>query len=324
MDFEETFYEEERFIKVEEGEDWHATNKERAPGSKRTEGENDGNGRRSMRLSGRGDELVPSSGVEPGGSVESPGSFPCFCPVSSKSGNRHLITGRSTTERRRICRPGFVAAWTGSVLAILDDQSSQGQALNMSESEARTRYPHLVVLSLGAMRKEKPGEVISARVLFDGSNGIPVNRRIRIRDQERSPVASNLKRFMREKARRGEQTFSLTADVTEAHRQVPVDKGDCHLLGCQVEAGGDVYIDTVGTFDIASASYSWSRFAGSVGRITQCISVRSATTWHQLVADDFHIEAGGSRYRAALRSFSSCVQPLESRYHGRRLLVETL
>ena len=33
-DFEETFFEEERFIKVEEGEDWHATNYERAPGSK--------------------------------------------------------------------------------------------------------------------------------------------------------------------------------------------------------------------------------------------------------------------------------------------------
>ena len=107
----------------------------------------------------------------------------------------------------------------------------------MSESEARTRYRHLVVASLGAMRKEKLGGVNSARVLFDGSNGIPVNRRIRIRDQERSPVASDLKRFTRVKARRGDQTFSLTADVTEAHRQVPVDKRDWHLAGCQVEAG---------------------------------------------------------------------------------------
>ena len=67
-----------------------------------------------------------------------------------------------------------------------------------------------------------------------------MNRRIRKRDQERPPVVSDLKRFMREKARRGEQTFSLQADVTEAHRQVPVDKRDWHLLGCQVEAGGDV------------------------------------------------------------------------------------
>ena len=189
------------------------------------------------------------------------------------------------------------------VLAVLDGQSSRAQALKMSESEACLRYPHVVVAFLGAMRKEKPGGLISARVLFDGSNGIPVNRRIRIRHPERSPVASDLKRFTQEKARRGEQTFSLTAHVTEAHRQVPVDKGDWHLLGCQVEAGGDVYIDTVGTLGVASASYNWSRVAASVGRITQHISGRSATTWHQLVADDFHLEAGGCRYRAALISF---------------------
>ena len=60
------------------------------------------------------------------------------------------------------------------VMAVLDDQSSRGQALKMSESEARFRYPHLVEASLGAMRKEKPGGVISA---FGGTNGIPVNRR---------------------------------------------------------------------------------------------------------------------------------------------------
>ena len=74
---------------------------------------------------------------------------------------------------------------------------------------------------------------------------------------------------MRDKARRGEQTFSLTADVTEAHRQVPVDKRDWHFLGCQVEAGSDVYIVSVGTFGVASASYCWSRVAASVRRITQ-------------------------------------------------------
>ena len=95
------------------------------------------------------------------------------------------------------------------VLAVLDDQSSRGQALKMSESEARFRHPHLVVASLWAMRKEKRGGVIIARVLFDGSNGIPVNRRFRTRDQERSPVASDLKRFMREKARRGSRLFGV-------------------------------------------------------------------------------------------------------------------
>ena len=79
-------------------------------------------------------------------------------------------------------------------------------------------------------------------------------------------MASDLERFMREKARRDEQTFSSTADVAEAH-QVPVDRRDWHLLECQVEAGDDVFINTVGTFGVASASYYWSRVAASVGRI---------------------------------------------------------
>ena len=59
----------------------------------------DGNGRCgrcSLRLSGRGVELVHSSGVDPGGTVESPGCFHGFCSVPFfKSGSRHLITGRS-------------------------------------------------------------------------------------------------------------------------------------------------------------------------------------------------------------------------------------
>ena len=51
---------------------------------------------------------------------------------------------------------------------------------------------------------------------------------------------------MREKARFGELTFALSANVTEAHRQVPVHPDDWHLLGCQVSPGGDVFIQYSG------------------------------------------------------------------------------
>ena len=75
---------------------------------------------------------------------------------------------------------------------------------------------------------------MSARVLFDGTHCIDVNTSTRIRDQERAPIAADLKRAMREKWRLKERTFSLTADVSEAHRQVPIAPQDWHLLGCQV------------------------------------------------------------------------------------------
>ena len=52
-----------------------------------------------------------------------------------------------------------------------------------------------------------------------------------MRDQERAPIASDLKSAVRKKTQNDMKTFDLTADVSEAHRQVPSDKEDWHLLG---------------------------------------------------------------------------------------------
>ena len=153
------------------------------------------------------------------------------------------------------------------VKKVLEDQTSRGQLIKLSEDEAKARYPHLVIASLGANRKDKPNGEISARVLFDGINGLQVNTRTRLRDQERAPIAADLKRAMHEKATLGVRTFALTADVKEAHRQVPIHPRDWHLRGCRVEAGGDVYINTVGTFGVASASYYWSRVSSALRQI---------------------------------------------------------
>ena len=65
---------------------------------------------------------------------------------------------------------------------------------------------------------------------------------------------------------------------------MPIDPRDWYLLGCQGERGSDVFISTVGTFGAASVSYFQSRVAAAIGRITQYITSRSATTWHQLVS----------------------------------------
>ena len=70
---------------------------------------------------------------------------------------------------------------------------------------------------------------------------------------------------MREKSRGGVPTFALTADVSEAHRQIPIAEQGWHLLGCQVVRGGSVFINTVGTFGVASASCYWSRVASAIG-----------------------------------------------------------
>ena len=49
----------------------------------------------------------------------------------------------------------------------------------------------------------------------------------------------------------------------------------------------------------APASFYWSRVASATGRLSQYLTGSSAYTWRMLVADDFHLEAGGANYRAA-------------------------
>ena len=186
---------------------------------------------------------------------------------------------------------------------VLEDQVRRSQVLKHIEEEAERLYPGLVIASLGANKKGKSDGTPTARVLHDGSDGTPVNRRTRVRDQERCTMASDLKRGMREKARRGERTFALTADVKEAHRQIPVAPGDWRLLGCRVRPCIFVYISKVGTFGISSASYYWSRIGSGIGRLVQLVVGSSAATWIMLVADGHHLETSGASCRAGLTAF---------------------
>ena len=126
---------------------------------------------------------------------------------------------------------------------MLDDQSTRGWVLKLTEEEARARFPNLVVASLGANRKDKPDGTVSARVLFDGTYGVEVNKRTSIRDQKRAPIAADLKKG---RARKGE---SRRTDLRVVGRQASsVAPCDWHLLGCQVQPGGSVYVNKVGTF----------------------------------------------------------------------------
>ena len=54
-----------------------------------------------------------------------------------------------------------IEPWVERVLEVLEDQSSRGQVLKLTETEARGRFPDLVA-SLGAIRKDKPGGGSSA------------------------------------------------------------------------------------------------------------------------------------------------------------------
>ena len=73
----------------------------------------------------------------------------------------------------------------------MDDQTTRGRVLELSESVPRRRFPHVVIASLGALRKDKPSGVVTARVLSDGTHGTVVNTRTCIQDQGEAPVAAD-------------------------------------------------------------------------------------------------------------------------------------
>ena len=113
-------------------------------------------------------------------------------------------------------RNSTLAELSEKVAAVLEEHAERGQVLKLSEQEARKKYPHLVIASLGANRRRQAQRSCVGESSVRVSNGIPVNRRTRIMDQERAPIAADLERAMREKSKTGQKTLALSADVSEA------------------------------------------------------------------------------------------------------------
>ena len=104
---------------------------------------------------------------------------------------------------------------------------TRGQAFKLTEREAREKYgDKLVVAALGAQVKSGSKEAgdLTIRLLFDGTHGVPVNKGIRVMDQDKSPAAQYIKRFLSELAKHPGPKFGFKVGVKDAHRPVPVSK----------------------------------------------------------------------------------------------------
>ena len=165
----------------------------------------------------------------------------------------------------------------------------KGQGLKLSETEARRKFGRkLVVASLGAQWKsgaKESGDLVG-RLLFDGTHGVPVNSSVRVRDQDRGPAAQDVKRVLRELASRPRRKFGFKVNVKDAHRLIPVNPEDWHLVACRSERGKHVYVNETGTFGVASAAYWWSRVATVAIRRAHYVLGHELSAWLLLVADD--------------------------------------
>ena len=61
----------------------------------------------------------------------------------------------------------------------------------------------------------------------------------------------------------GQSEFVDRPAVAEAHRQIPIHPRDWHLRCCQIEVGGDLYVNKVGTFRVASRQRLETKSRGS-------------------------------------------------------------
>ena len=141
------------------------------------------------------------------------------------------------------------------------EEAERGAMVKLAWGEAVAKYgSRLRVASLGALPK---GEGVY-RVIHDGTHGTGVNGRIRVRDQLECPTAGDLGQAVEELER---PTFVLATDVSRAHRLVKVKEDEWGLQACKTSRSAKhVWVNTVGTFGVASIAVHWSRLLGGLQR----------------------------------------------------------
>ena len=86
------------------------------------------------------------------------------------------------------------AKYKGWVAEQLEEHHARGLCLRLTQEEAHSSYPNLTVASLGAIEKiADPQRAEDIRLLMDGTYGVGINPRIKVRDQDRCPTASDVK-----------------------------------------------------------------------------------------------------------------------------------
>ena len=151
--------------------------------------------------------------------------------------------------------------------------------IEMPLAEAQSQFGEsLSIASLGAIPKADD----SVRVVHDGSNGQHVNDRIKVRDAQSTPTGADLSTGLEELPG---AYFSITGDISRAHRLVLVRSADWARQACRAYRKDRVYLNAVGTFGIVSASYWWYRLFSGLGRLLYYAHGQDHTTLLTYVDD---------------------------------------
>ena len=130
--------------------------------------------------------------------------------------------------------------------------------------------------------------------------------RIKVRDSDEAPTAKDLKCIAAEKGRRGLPTFGLAADAKHAHKLVLIRPADWGLQACRAAPGDPLFINTRGTYGLASAAYWWGRLGAGLVRAAHYFVGNGRTDsspgglWLTRFADDFNLEGEGPHFATVI------------------------
>ena len=153
-------------------------------------------------------------------------------------------------------------------------EEALGAMVEVTERAARERYGEkLRVAALAALEKADH----SFRVVHDATHNVGVNAQIKVEDQLRYPGPSEIKMAMQALF---PPTFVLAAYIARAHRLVLVKEEDWGYQACRTGVDDEgrpsdkVWLNTVGTFGVTSASYHFTRFFAAVTRCAHSLLAR--------------------------------------------------
>ena len=168
--------------------------------------------------------------------------------------------------------------------------------------QAKERFGDKVaVSSLAVLVEEAHGN--KKRIIHDATHGTKINNRIRCRDKQRSPGAREKMYLLAYYKARGDIVFSLVGDISKAHRRFLHEPSELGLLACRVKNNDDhIFINRVGTFGVASASYWWGRIAAAGIRLTHEIIGPQRPIEMLIFADDLESLGAGLEGRRGIVS----------------------
>lgn len=132
--------------------------------------------------------------------------------------------------------------------------------------EAHRKYPGPRIAAAGALAMDLEGGI---RVIHDGTHGVLLNQKIRMRDKVAFPGLAEARWILAFIHHWRLRCVGAKGDVRKAHRRAKVSTKYYPKLGAKLRED-EVYVNLVGSLAIASAAYWWPRLIGVAVRLLYC------------------------------------------------------